>query len=291
MTDPEDPPAGCQAVDAHMRKESKVDASTAQGPPVLVERRGRAAWLTLNRPETLNVVTRDLLEALLDALETLAGDDDVRAVVLTGSGRAFCAGGDLSESLAVVTGPGSLAHQTAELRRLMRTSQLLVEMDKVTIAAVNGACAGAGLALACAADIRIASDTAAFVTAFVNVGVSGDFGGTWGLSRAVGPGVARELYLTSRRLRAEDALRLGLVSEVVSSAELTDRVHEVAVDVTSKAPLALAAVKRNFNTLPASLTEVLELEAANHAWCTSTEDAEEARRAFLEKRQGQYTGR
>lgn len=268
-----------------------METGAAQGPPVLVERSAGAAWVTLNRPASLNVVTRDLLEALLDVLETLAGDDDVRVVVVTGSGRAFCAGGDLSESLATVTGPGPLAHQTAELRRFMRTSQLLVEMEKVTIAAVNGACAGAGLGLACAADIRIASETASFVTAFVNVGVSGDFGGTWGLSRAVGPGVARELYLTSRRLRAQDALRLGLVSEVVPSDELADRVHEIVVNVSSKPPLALAAVKRNFNALPSSLREVLELEAASHVWCTNTEDAEEARRAFLEKRQGRYTGR
>lgn len=164
-------------------------------------------------------------------------------------------------------------------------------MDKVTIAAVNGACAGAGLGLACCADIRIASDRAAFVTAFVNVGVSGDFGGTWGLSRAVGPGVARELYLSSRRVDAEEALRLGLVREVIAAEDLVERARALATELATEAPLALAAVKHNFNALPASLADVLEREAANHVRCTNTEDAEEARRAFLEKRSGRVVGR
>lgn len=270
---------------------SQVAADQSPEPPVLVEVRDGVAWVALNRPVHLNVVTRPLLESLLDVLGRVADDDAVRVVVLTGAGRAFCAGGDLSESLIEVTGAGTIARQTAELRRLMRTSQLLAEMDKVTIAAVNGACAGAGLGLACCADIRIAADRAAFVTAFVNVGVSGDVGGTWGLSRAVGPGLARELYLTSRRVGAEEALRLGLVSEVVDGDGLLERTRALAADLVAKPPFALAAVKRNFNALPASLADALEREAANHVLCTNTEDAEEARRAFLEKRTGRFLGR
>jgi 2-(1,2-epoxy-1,2-dihydrophenyl)acetyl-CoA isomerase len=157
-------------------------------------------------------------------------------------------------------------------------------MDKPTIAAVNGACAGGGLGLALAADIRLASENAVFTTGFLTVGVSGDFGTTWGLSRAVGPALARELYLTGRRLGADEALRLGLVSAVHPADELMAAAEAVAVSVARQAPLAVRAIKRNFNALPASLAEVLEMEAARHVRCTNSADAEEARLAFLDKR-------
>ena len=252
--------------------------------PVLSEIRDSIGWVTLNRPDQLNVMTRELLEALCDVLEEMADDDNVRAVVLTGHGRSFSAGGNLSAGLDEITGTGPISRQASELRRFMRSSQLLAEMPKPTIAAVNGACAGGSLGLACAADIRVASERAVFVTAFLIAGVSGDFGGTWGLSRAVGPGLARELYLTSRRLDAEAALRMGLVSYVFPADDLVERAHELAVELAAKPPLAVRAVKENFNSLPASLSEVLDFEARRHVECTNTDDATEARLAFLEKR-------
>jgi 2-(1,2-epoxy-1,2-dihydrophenyl)acetyl-CoA isomerase len=259
--------------------------------PVLVELRESVAYVTLSSPDGLNLMNRELLEALLAALEGVANDDDAKVVVLTGAGRAFCAGGDLTESLSEITGSGSLSHQTAELRRLMRTTQLLAEMEKPTIASVNGACAGGALGLACGADIRVASTTAVFTTAFVSVGVSGDFGGTWGLSRAVGPGLAREMYLTGRRVGADEALRRGLVSFVYPPEHLAQETERLATALGGQAPLAMRAIKDNFNSLPASLAEVLEYEAKRHVRCTATSDAEEARRAFLEKRSPTFRGR
>jgi 2-(1,2-epoxy-1,2-dihydrophenyl)acetyl-CoA isomerase len=258
--------------------------------PVTIEVRDAVGWVTLNTPDQLNVMTRELLESLCQALEEVAESDEVRAVVLTGAGKAFSAGGDLSAGLDEITGKGPIAKQISELRRFMRSSQLLVEMPKPTIAAVNGAVAGGSLGLACCADIRVASERAMFVTAFLTVGVSGDFGGTWALSRAVGPGRARELYLTSRRVDAGAALEMGLVSHVWPAEELAERTHSLAVELAGRAPLAIRAIKENFNSLPCSLAEILEIEARHHVGCTNTEDATEARLAFLEKREPEFRG-
>ena len=149
------------------------------------------------------------------ALEQAAEDDAVRAVILTGTGRAFCAGGDLRGMAAGGNGnrPKTTEGSIARLRGAMRTSQLMHGMGKVTFAAINGACAGAGLAWACACDIRYAADNAVFNTAFMTAGLSGDFGGTWSLSRIVGPAKARELYLLAEKFDATEAARIGLVSE------------------------------------------------------------------------------
>lgn len=258
---------------------------------VATEVHDAVGWVTLNRPDKLNVMTRELLEGLSAALEEMAESDAVRVVVLTGAGKAFSAGGNLSEGLDEITGKGPIARQTSELRRFMRSSQLLVEMPKPTIAAINGAVAGGSLGLACCADIRVASERAVFVTAFLTAGVSGDFGGTWALSRAVGPGRARELYLTGRRLSSVEALQMGLVSHVWPADELIEQTQQLAAELTRKPPLAVRAMKRNFNALPASLADVLELEARHHVECTNTEDAIEARLAFLEKRQPNFNAR
>lgn len=261
-------------------------------PEVISEVRGSVAWITFNRPDRLNTMNRKLLELTLMALETHGEDPAVRVVVVTGAGRAFGAGGDLSEPLDAITGDGPLARQTSELRRLMRVSQLLFEMPKPTIAAVNGACAGASLGVACAADIRICAETAIFTSAFLGAGVSGDFAGSWGLARAIGPALARDMYLTGRRLDAAAALRMGLVSEVHPSSGLLARAEELALELASRPPLALAAMKRNFNSAESALLhQILEAEAANHVATTNTEDAAEARMAFLEKRRPLFKGR
>ncbi len=256
---------------------------------VLYEQDGRVATITLNRPERMNTMGDDLPERALEAFQRAADDDDVWAVVLTGAGRAFCAGGDLgamaegktARDQATTSPQGRVEH----LRRVMRSSQLLHEMPKVTIAAINGACAGAGLSWACACDLRYAARSAKFNVAFRNAGLSGDFGGTWTLPRIVGPAKARELYLLSPRFDAEEAARIGLVSGILPDDELMRHVRSVAEDVVAAAPFAVRQMKANLNdALRLSFSELLDREAARHIAATRTEDHLEAARAFLEKR-------
>ncbi len=193
---------------------------------VLYEAADGIATITLNRPERLNAMNAALLQGALEALETAAADDGVRVVVMTGAGRGFCAGGDLSARDTLGTGPTQ--SRIRVLRTYMRSSQLLREMPKVTIAAVNGPCAGAGFSWACAADLRYAASSARFVTAFLNAGLSGDFGGTWTLPRIVGRARARELYLLSEAISAEQAEGIGLVTKAVPDAEFMPYVYSVA---------------------------------------------------------------
>lgn len=245
------------------------------------------AVVTLNRPERLNAMTDELLEALLAALERAAADDGVRAVVLCGAGRAFCAGGDLKEGVGGgVGGDGPVPTASGNLRRYMRTAQLLREMPKPTIAAVQGACAGAGLSLACAADLRVAAPSAVFATAFVSVGLSGDFGGTWALTGLVGSARAREAYLLADRIPAPRALAIGLVSEVVDDEDaLLGRAGELAARLAALSVPAVRAVKANLNDAQeVGFREALEREAFRHIECSRTPEAREATQAFLEKR-------
>ncbi len=179
------------------------------------------AVLTLNRPDRLNAMSRPMLDAMLEALPRLADDPAVGVVVLTGAGRGFCAGGDVK---AMAEG-NELGGQTMEekaqaLRARMETSRWLHEMPKPTIAMLRGQAAGAGLSLAMACDMRIASDTARLGTAFARVGYSGDFGGSYYLTQLVGTAKARELYFTADLLDAQQALGLGLVNRVVPDARL-----------------------------------------------------------------------
>jgi 2-(1,2-epoxy-1,2-dihydrophenyl)acetyl-CoA isomerase len=263
---------------------------------VLYDVDGAIATVTLNRPDRLNTMNAELLEEALEAFQRTADDDRVRVLILTGKGRAFCAGGDL-EAMAEGTVPGvdggpAVAAAVTQLRGYMRTSQLLHDMPKVTVAAVNGACAGAGLAWACACDLRYCSESAVFNTAFMTAGLSGDFGGTWTLPRIVGPAKARELYLLAERFRAAEAERVGLVSRMVPDGDLMGEVRRVAERIAGFAPLTMRAIKANLNdALGLSLTEQLDREAERHIACGLTEDAREAAAAFLEKRQPRFVGR
>jgi 2-(1,2-epoxy-1,2-dihydrophenyl)acetyl-CoA isomerase len=252
------------------------------------------ATITLNRPDDLNTMGGQLVPLALRAMEQAAADDSVRAVILTGAGRAFCAGGDLRGMSAAIGGeePPTLEASIARLRAAMHTSDLLHEMPKVTIAAINGACAGAGLAWACACDLRYCSESARFNTAFMTAGLSGDFGGTWTLPRIVGPAKARELYLLAEKFDAEEAAGIGLVSAVLPDAELMPFVRERAARLAGFAPLTLRAIKANLNdSLVSGFAEQLDREAERHVRCGRTEDAREAARAFLEKRQPVFQGR
>ncbi|HEY7041300.1 MAG TPA: enoyl-CoA hydratase [Methylomirabilota bacterium] len=251
------------------------------------------AVLTLNRPERLNAMSRPMLDALLEALPRLAEDAAVGVIVLTGAGRGFCAGGDVK---AMAEG-NELGGQTMEekaqaLRSRMEASRWLHELPKPTIAMMRGPAAGAGLSLAMACDMRIASDTVRLGTAFARVGYSGDFGGSYYLTQLVGTAKARELYFTADLLDAQQALALGLVNRVVPDARLEEETMALASRLARGPRVAYRYMKRNMNAAEsASLKEMLDLEAWHHTRTGMTEDHREAARAFVEKREPQFKGR
>jgi len=251
------------------------------------------AVLTLNRPDRLNAMSRPMLDALLEALPRLAEDAAVGVIVLTGAGRGFCAGGDVK---AMAEG-NELGGQTMEekaqaLRSRMEASRWLHELPKPTIAMMRGPAAGAGLSLAMACDIRVASDTARLGTAFARVGYSGDFGGSYYLTQLVGTAKARELYFTADLLDAQQALGLGLVNRVVPDARLEEETMALASRLARGPRVAYRYMKRNMNAAETtSLKDMLDLEAWHHTRTGMTEDHREAARAFVEKREPQFKGR
>lgn len=248
------------------------------------------AKLTLNRPDRLNALSTQIMEGLLEALPRLAADSSIGAVVLTGAGRAFCSGGDV-KSMAEGANARSPEQAVKHLRGRMEVSRLLHEMAKPTIAMVNGAAAGAGLSLALACDLRIASTSARFVTAFARVGFSGDFGGSYFLSKLVGTGKARELYFTSEPLDAQQALSLGIANRVVADGELDEATMALARSFACGPRIALGLMKQNFNAAEdGSLTELLDLEAERMIEASRTKDHQEAARAFIEKRAPVFRG-
>jgi 2-(1,2-epoxy-1,2-dihydrophenyl)acetyl-CoA isomerase len=251
------------------------------------------AVLTMNRPERLNALSRAMLEALESALARLAADPALGAVVVTGAGKGFCAGGDVK---AMAEGAefqaGSLEERAQQLRARMEVSRWLHEMPKPTIAMIRGAAAGAGLSIAMACDLRVASDTAKFTTAFAKVGYSGDFGGSYFLTKLVGTAKARELYFTGDLLDARQALALGLVNRVVPDAQLEEETLGLAARLAKGPRIAYRYIKRNMNAAESgSLGELLDLEAWHHSRTGMTEDHREAARAFVEKREPQFHGR
>jgi 2-(1,2-epoxy-1,2-dihydrophenyl)acetyl-CoA isomerase len=253
----------------------------------------RVALLTLNRPERLNAMSREMLDALLEALPRLATDPDVGVVVITGAGRGFCAGGDVKAMAEGREGDGaSLEDKAQALRARMEVSRWLHEMPKPTIAMVRGAAAGAGLSVALACDMRIASDASKFGTAFARVGYSGDFGGSYFLTQLVGTAKARELYLTADLVDAPQALALGLVNRVVPDALLETETMALATRLAKGPSVAYRYMKRNLNAAESgSLKDVLDLEAWGHTRSGMTEDWREATRAFVEKREPVFKGR
>jgi 2-(1,2-epoxy-1,2-dihydrophenyl)acetyl-CoA isomerase len=251
------------------------------------------AVLTMNRPDRLNALSRAMLDALLEALPRLAEDPAVGVVVLTGAGRAFCAGGDVK---AMAEGReaagGTLEEKAHGLRSRMEVSRWLHEMPKPTIAMIRGAAAGAGLSLALACDLRIAGESARLGTAFARVGYSGDFGGSYFLTQLVGTAKARELYFTADLLDAQQALALGLVSRVVPEPRLEEDTLALATRLAGGPRIALRYMKRNLNAAEhGTLGELLDIEAWHHSRCGMTEDHLEAARAFVEKRAPVFKGR
>ena len=247
------------------------------------------ATVTMNRPDRLNAQNVALFELGLTLLDRAAADDAVRVVVLTGAGRGFCAGGDLGQMDDAEARP--VPAKVRQLRELTRTSQLLHEMPKVTIAAVNGACAGGGMSWAMACDLRYAAASARFATAFVNAGLSGDFGMTWFLPRAVGSARARELLFFGDVLGAEDARALGVVNDVFPDDQLLGEVTARAARLAAKAPLALAGLKANLNDAEQlDLARHLDVESERLVGTMGTADRVEAGAAFFEKRTPVFRG-
>jgi 2-(1,2-epoxy-1,2-dihydrophenyl)acetyl-CoA isomerase len=249
--------------------------------------------LTMNRPNRLNALSPELCDRLLQALHRAAEDRALGAVVLSGAGRAFCAGGDVKAMAETQADAASYEERVADLRRRMETARLLHEMPKPTIAMVRGPAAGAGLSLALACDLRVAGTEARFTTAFAKVGLSGDFGGHYFLTRVVGTAKARELYLLAPTLDAREALALGLVHRVVADAALEGETMAVARALAQGPRVALGYMKQNLNLAEgaAALSLVMDAEAMRHARCTTTEDHREAAAAFVEKRAPAFKGR
>ena len=268
------------------------------GTEVMLGRReGRVAVLTFNRPESRNALHPEMYAAFERLLPQLANDADVGAVMLTGAGGAFCAGGDVkgmnARNSRKAPSPTNLESAVDDLRARQRSvSAALHGFPKVTVAAIDGAAAGAGLSIALACDLRVASPRAIFTTAFAKVGFSGDFGGSWFLTQLVGAAKARELYLTADRFDASQALSLQVVNEVLE----VDNFESAAVTYTARfangPSVAQRYIKENLNrALTADLLTCLDAEAVAMSRCRSTDDHKEAVEAFVAKRSPVFKGR
>jgi 2-(1,2-epoxy-1,2-dihydrophenyl)acetyl-CoA isomerase len=253
---------------------------------VEVSREGAVLTITLNRPDVLNALNRAMHKGLRDALKQ-ARSDEVRAVVVTGAGRGFCVGQDLTEFREA---PSDIADR---LRRFYHPNiEAIRALEKPVIASVNGAAAGAGLSLACACDLRIASESATFVPAFINIGLVPDSGGSFFVHRLLGYARAFEWMTSGRRLSAAEARDWGLLSETVEDARLAARAADLASELAAMPTRGIGMTKRLFDhATSATLGEQLELEAQLQAAATQTADFREGVAAFLEKREPAFTGR
>ncbi len=245
------------------------------------------ATVTLNRPDVLNALTVAMKTELLEALRAIGRDRSVRAVVLTGAGRAFCAGQDLKERLEPDAAP--LAVELRE--RYNPIIRAMRGLDQPIVGAINGVAAGAGASLAFACDIRLAAETASFVLAFGRIGLVPDSGATWLLPRLVGPSKAAELALLGSTLSAADAERFGLVAQVVADEALASEARATAARLAELAPQALAHTKRALErSWSVGLDDALEDEAYRQGIAGATHDHAEGLAAFLEKRPPRFTG-
>ncbi len=252
-----------------------------------IETTDAVATITLDRPAALNALTVPLKQDLLAAFEAVAADASVRAIVLTGAGRAFCAGQDLRERLA----PDAVPLDEEVRARYNPLVRAMRRLPKPIIGAINGVAAGAGASLAFACDIRIAADGASFLLAFGRVGLIPDSGATWLLPRLVGAAKAAELALTTDPLSAVDAERFGLVAKVVPANAVVAEAQALAARLAAGAPLALALTKHALEmTWAASLDEQLETEAAFQGRAGATADHSEGLAAFVERRAPRFRG-
>jgi 2-(1,2-epoxy-1,2-dihydrophenyl)acetyl-CoA isomerase len=250
----------------------------------------QVATITLDRPEALNSLTNAMKVSLLATLQNARGDEQVRAVVLTGAGRGFCVGQDLKEHAeGLAAGDKELSTVTEHYNPII---EAITSLPKPVIAAVNGMAAGAGASLALACDIRIAADSAGFLMAFARVGLGPDSGASWTLQRLIGTGRATAMLMLAEPVAASQALEMGLVSAVVPAADLTSVVGALAIKLAAGPTVAYAAIKETIGFAAShSLIESLAHEAEAQARCGVTADHAKAVAAFLAKQTASFTGR
>ena len=258
---------------------------------VLLERTGAVAVITLNRPDALNSLVVEMKTALLQAVEAVRGDDAVRAVVLTGAGRAFCVGQDLREHAALLEA-GDPAPLSTVREHYNPVITALSEMGKPTVAAVNGTAAGAGLGIACAADFRIGATGARFTTAFTGIGLTADSGLSWTLPRLVGAGRAAALLLLAEPFSSEQALEMGLLNAAVAPEAVLPAALELAERLSQGPTTAYACVKASLRfAADSTLVDALAEEDRQQTLAGRTQDHAAAVRSFLAKQPATFTGR
>lgn len=259
---------------------------------LLSELRNGALILTLNRPEARNAMSIAMLRALQAELSYAQSAPDVRCIVLRGSDKAFCAGGDV-KGMGAVPGGVPIDEQIHFQRRVQReTAGALAKLPKPTLAVINGPAAGAGLSLALACDLRLIASTAFLVTSFASVGLSGDFGVSYFLAHMVGSAKARELMFLSDRVSAAEAVSLGLANWSCEPHDLAERADALAARLAAAPTTALGYMKENINrAFRAEIDECMDLEATHHIHCMGTADHREGVAAFVEKRAPRFANR
>mgnify|MGYP001355373903 CR=1 FL=1 len=258
---------------------------------LLIERADGVVTLTLNRPDSLNALTIALKEQLIDALIELADDAECRALLLTGAGRAFCAGQDLREHADVLQRSGPEAALATVRRHYNPLALRLGTFPKPVVAAVNGMAAGAGASLALLADFRVGGPSTRFLMAFANVGLAADTGASWVLPRLVGHARATQMLMLAEPVSATEAERIGLLTELVADdGEILAAARRLAVRLAAGPAVAYAQIKRELVDA-ASLTAALEIEAEAQQICSTTVDHRAATEAFLAKERPRFTGR
>ena len=251
---------------------------------IVYDKRGPVATLTLNRPEARNGITQVMLDELYAAVQDAAADAALRVLVLRGAGRDFCPGADVKH---YASGAGGRSDPAA-----FAVSVILHDAPLVSIAAIRGACAGAGLGWAAACDLRVCDTTAKFNTAFLDVGISGDMGGPWLLPRILGAAKARELYFLPGKFDAAEAHRIGLVSRLFAEDAFEAELAALTDRLAASAPIALKGMKANFvDAERMGLAEFIAVETARHQASGASEASKEAFKAFVEKRRPVYQGR
>lgn len=256
---------------------------------LLIKRDAGVATITLNRPEKMNTLSPKMVAEIPQALEEVGKDKSVRSVVLTGAGRAFSAGAELDSPIFAMTNPADLKDFFGPVSRSVLAIR---NMPKAVVAAVNGVCVGGAMNLVLACDIIIASETARFSEAFINIGLQPDYGGTYTLPRLVGVSKAMELILTGRLFDAREAEKMGLISHVVASEKLESTAQELARKLADAPPLAVAFAKNSvYQALNMNLATALEAEARAQSLLFLSEDMKEGIKSFLEKRKPQFKGR
>ena len=258
----------------------------------IVEVKDKVGYITLNRPDRLNALNAEMITTVKSTLDEWSTDHEIGCVVLTGEGRAFCAGGDVGAMAAGGGEKKSMEQKVDGLRRGQEICWLLHSMPKITIAAVNGFAMGAGLGIAMSCDLRIASDKAKFGTAYSKVGFGGDYGTTWQLTQLVGEAKAKELMILADIIEAEEARRINLVNRVVDHDLLQSAVEEMATKIAHDPLVSYRYMKENINlAVRSDFRTILDREAITHIRCGETEDHVEGATAFVEKREAQFQGK